>query len=119
MVVLVGPSHSVGFEGVAVWPRGGFATPLGIVSIDAVCAAQMMEATTLVHEDYAAHAREHSLEKQLPFLQHLAVGVPIVPLLMGYQTADTADGLGRALAIVLRGRRALLVASTEDRKSVV
>ena len=113
VVVLVGPSHFVGFEGVAVWPRGGFATPFGVASIDAVCAAQMMEATTLVHEDPAPHAREHSLEMQLPFLQHLAVGVPIVPLLMGYQTADTALELGRALAVVLRGRRALLAASTD------
>jgi AmmeMemoRadiSam system protein B len=39
--------------------------------------------------------------------------VPIVPLLMGYQTAGTASSLGTALAVALRGRRALLVASTD------
>ena len=61
----------------------------------------------------AAHAREHSLEMQLPFLAHLAPGLPIVPLVMGYQTTETAYALGDALATALRGRKALLVASTD------
>ena len=113
VVVLVGPSHFLAFDGVAVWPRGGFATPLGVAAIDEACAAQVMQATTLVHERPAAHAREHALEMQLPFLQRLATGVPIVPLVMGSQTADTARELGQTLATVLRGRRALLVASTD------
>jgi hypothetical protein len=113
VIVLVGPSHFAGFDGVAVWPRGGFATPLGVAAIDEACAAQVMQATALVHERPAAHAREHALEMQLPFLQRLATGVPIVPLVMGSQTADTARELGQALATVLGGRRALLVASTD------
>jgi AmmeMemoRadiSam system protein B len=50
---------------------------------------------------------------QLPFLKHLAPDVPIVPLVMGHQTASTADALGEALAAVLRGRRALVIASTD------
>jgi AmmeMemoRadiSam system protein B len=50
---------------------------------------------------------------QLPFLMHVAPALPIVPLLMGYQTAATAAALGDALAIALRGRRALLIASTD------
>jgi AmmeMemoRadiSam system protein B len=50
---------------------------------------------------------------QLPFLERLAPSLPIVPLLMGYQTAATAAALGDALAAALRGRRALLIASTD------
>jgi AmmeMemoRadiSam system protein B len=50
---------------------------------------------------------------QLPFLQHLAPGIPIVPLVMGYQTDDTARALANGLSLTLRGRRALLVASTD------
>ena len=51
---------------------------------------------------------------QLPFLQRVAPHAAIVPLLMGYQTAGTtARQLGDVLAAVLRGRRALLVASTD------
>jgi AmmeMemoRadiSam system protein B len=113
VAVLVGPSHFVGFDGVAVVRSGGFETPLGVAPIDAACAADLCAATTLIREHPSAHVREHSLEMQLPFLQHVAPRVAIVPLLMGYQTADTADALGAALASVLRGRRSLLIASTD------
>jgi len=116
VTVLVGPSHFVGFDGVAAYSSAGgagFETPFGIAPIDAGCTAALMRATPLVHEHAAAHTREHSLEMQLPFLQRLAPGAPIVPLVMGYQTADTARTLGDALASVLKGRNALLIASTD------
>lgn len=113
VIVLVGPSHFVGFDGVAVYRAGGFRTPLGVAAIDERCAATIMGAAPIVREHNAAHVREHSLEMQLPFLQRLAPDVPIVPLVMGFQSAETARVLGRALAAVLGGRRALLIASTD------
>ena len=113
VAVLVGPSHFVGFEGVSLYPSGGFDTPFGMALVDAGCAAAVAEASEVIHSLPAAHQREHSLEMQLPFLMHLAPAIPIVPLLMGYQTAETATALGDALAIALRGRRALLIASTD------
>jgi AmmeMemoRadiSam system protein B len=113
VAVLVGPSHFVAFDGVAVHASGGFATPYGVAPIDADCASALMRAAPLVHEHAAVHAREHSLEMQLPFLQRVAPGIKIVPLLMGRQTADTARALAAGLAAVLRGRNALLVASTD------
>ena len=113
VVVLVGPSHFVGFDGVSIVASGGFDTPFGVAWIDAGAARAIASATPVVREHPSAHVREHSLEMQLPFIAHLAPGVPIVPLLMGYQTADTASALGDALGRALRGRRALLVASTD------
>jgi MEMO1 family protein len=113
VAVLVGPSHFVGFDGVAIYPSGGFETPFGVARIDEALAAALLAASPIVREHGAAHLREHSLEMQLPFLQRLAPDVPIVPLVMGYQTADTAVALGDALATALRGRNALLVASTD------
>ena len=86
---------------------------MGVAAIDERCAVEIMNAAPIVREHDAAHAREHSLEMQLPFLQRLAPAVPIVPLVMGYQTAQTARALGDALAATLKGRRALLVASTD------
>jgi MEMO1 family protein len=50
---------------------------------------------------------------QMPFLAHVASSQPIVPLLMGHQRAATAAALGTALATALRGRKALLIASTD------
>ena len=63
----------------------------------------------------AAHGREHSLEMQMPFVAHLFPGVPIVPLVMGRQTRDTAFALAAALARAAASRApdVLLVASTD------
>ena len=113
LVVLVGPSHFLGFEGVSIYRSGGFETPLGVADVDEECASAIMEAAPIVHERAAAHSREHSLEMQLPFLKRVAPEARIVPLLMGRQTAETALALGEALGTVLKGRNALLVASTD------
>jgi AmmeMemoRadiSam system protein B len=113
VVVLVGPSHHVGFDGVAVYPAGVFETPLGPVAVADEVAAAVMEASPVVHEYAPAHQREHSLEMQLPFLKRVLPDVPIVPLVMGYQTPGTIRGLGEALVKALAGRRPLLVASSD------
>jgi MEMO1 family protein len=113
LAVLVGPSHFVSFQGVSVVRSGGFETPFGVVAIDERSATELLAATPVVREHAPAHDREHSLEMQLPFLQHLAPALPIVPLVMGQQTGATARALGEALATVLRGRRALVIASTD------
>jgi AmmeMemoRadiSam system protein B len=113
VAILVGPSHFTAFDGVGVVSDGGFETPLGVVAIDADCVADLRRATSVVRERAPAHAREHSLEMQLPFLQRVAPTTAIVPLLMGQQTAGLAEELGGALATVAKGRRALLVASTD------
>ena len=113
VAVLVGPSHFAGFDGVSLYPSGGFDTPFGVARIDAECASAIAAASDVVQVLPVPHAREHSLEMQLPFLLRLAPAIPIVPLLMGYQTAGTAAALGGALAVALRGRRALLIASTD------
>jgi AmmeMemoRadiSam system protein B len=112
VAVLVGPSHFVPFEGVAVWPDGAFASPLGEARIDTAAAAALL-ASPVVHAMPAAHRREHSLEMQLPFLLRLFPQIPIVPLLMGFQRRDTIEALADALTSALGGRRALLVASTD------
>jgi AmmeMemoRadiSam system protein B len=112
VVVLVGPSHFVAFDGVAAYPGSGFETPFGVVRIDEDASAAL-ERSPVVRAYAAAHGREHSLEMQLPFLGRLAPGAPIVPLVMGHQTAATASALGDLLAQTFYGRRALLVASTD------
>jgi MEMO1 family protein len=113
VVVLVGPSHFVGFEGVAIDRSRGFDTPFGVAEIDQTVCAALMAATPMIHERPAAHAREHSLEMQLPFLKRLLPSARIVPLVMGWQHEATARSLGDALAVALRDRHALLVASTD------
>ena len=112
-VVMVGPSHFVGFDGVALYPDGAFDTPLGPAPIDETLAAELMALADVVQPLPQAHRREHSLEMQLPFLRRLLPDAPIVPMLMGYQTRETIEALGDALGRIGAGRRLLLVASTD------
>lgn len=109
--MLVGPSHFLGFEGVSIWPRGSWQTPLGLVRVAEDVAETVLRASNVVVEHRPAHAREHSLEMQLPFLARLLPGVPIVPMVMGRQDRKTAFALGTAIESA--GRGVLLIASSD------
>jgi MEMO1 family protein len=116
-VVLVGPSHFVPFRGVSIWPTGRWETPFGPLNVDNDLAEAIRSECREVTELPSAHGREHSLEMQLPFVAHLLPGVPIVPLVMGNQTRETAFALGDALGQVLcrtaRDSHVLLIASSD------
>ena len=103
-VVLVGPSHFVPFHGVSIWSSGVWETPLGVVAVARGLAETIRDECEAIIELPAAHGREHSLEMQLPFIARLLPGVPIVPLVMGHQTRETAFGLGEAIARALESR---------------
>ena len=112
-VVLVGPSHRVHFEGVSVYAHGAFATPLGEIPIDEPVAQALLAADEILLDEPSPHRDEHSLEMQLPFLQHVVPGLRIVPLLMGSQERGEVDALAGALGRALRQRDALLIASSD------
>jgi hypothetical protein len=86
-VVLIGPSHRVGFEGLAVPSADVFTTPLGPVPLDRE-AIDALLALPQVRELDAAHAQEHSLEVQLPFLQEVLGEFRLVPLAAGDASAE-------------------------------
>jgi AmmeMemoRadiSam system protein B len=113
-VVLVGPSHRHAFGGIAVWARGAFETPLGLIPIDEPLAGQILAGGGGIREDPRPHRDEHSLEMQLPFLQHLVGQLRIVPLLMGSQTRDEVDHLAETLGRVLRRREDVLLVASSD-----
>lgn len=118
-VILIGPSHFVAFDGVALYPAGEFASPLGPAPIDERLGQALLDASPFVRAMPAAHGREHSLEMQLPFIRRVLPDAAIVPLLMGYQTRQTIDGLAQALSTVAADhaeaadKTILLVASTD------
>jgi AmmeMemoRadiSam system protein B len=112
VAVLVGPSHHVGFDGVAIYPRGAFDTPLGPVPVAAGVADRLMSAPC-IRTHPTAHVREHAIEMQLPFLRHVLPDTPIVPLVIGYQERETILALAEVLAGALAGLTPLIVASTD------
>src|SRR5512141_3022257 len=86
VVALIGPSHFVGFDGVALYERGAFETPLGTIEIDELSAVALTAAPPGISSQPSAHTRARSLEMQLPFLQRVLPRVRIVPMVIGFQT---------------------------------
>jgi len=82
-VVLLGPSHFVSFDGLAATSAAAFSTPLGAVSVDTAAIAEICSRLPQVRVRDEAHADEHALEVQLPFLQVVLGDFKIVPLLVG------------------------------------
>lgn len=116
VVLVVGPSHD-GLGGLAATSGEDWATPLGTMrQHDALRTA--LEAGLVLRDD-AAHAGEHSVEVQLPFLQDLAAragrDLAFAPLVMGLQDETTAQEVGQAIAGAVRrtGVDAVLVASSD------
>ena len=108
-VVLLGPSHHVAFRGMAVSGAGAWATPLGETPLDGEAIARA-KAVPRVIELEAAHAREHSLEVHLPFLQTVLGDFQLVPVVVGDAAADAVAALIDAL---WGGGETLVVVSTD------
>lgn len=112
-VVILAPSHRVAFSGVSVYVRGPFETPLGRVPLDTPLIEALLKADPDVRDFPEAHAQEHSLEIQLPFLQTVLPSFRLVPLVMGRLSWDTCERLAQALATLFPSRPFLVVASTD------
>ncbi len=108
-VVLLGPVHRVPVRGLALPGASGFDTPLGRVPIDLDSAAVLRGLPQVVTSP-AAHALEHSLEVQLPFLQRVLGSFSLLPLAVGAATvAEVAEVIERLWG----GRETLVVVSTD------
>lgn len=108
-VVLAGPSHRVGFKGIAVPSATAFSTPLGDVPLDRDAIASLSEFPFVQVLD-PAHAAEHSLEVQLPFLQEVLEVFSLVPLVVG--DADPAE-VAQVLERVWGGDETVIVISSD------
>ncbi len=113
LVVIVSPSHRVYFSGFSVYGAGDYLTPLGEVPVDMELARRLQEEYSGFHFVPRAHAGEHALEVQLPFLQEVLSGFKLLPLVMGSQDWATAGRLADVSGELLSGRRVLLVASSD------
>ena len=107
--VLLGPCHRVAVRGLAMPSVGAFDTPLGAVPLDRAALNRLADLPQVVESD-AAHANEHSLEVQLPFLQQILADFTLVPLAVGsVGPAAVAEVLERLWG----GDETLMVISTD------
>ncbi len=108
-VVLLGPTHRVAVKGLAVPTASAFATPLGQVRIDREALASVRDLPQVVASD-PAHAAEHALEVQLPFLQKMLGDFALAPFAVGRASVAEVAGVIERL---WGGPETLVVVSTD------
>ena len=114
VVVILGPNHTGSGSALAVMKEGIWQTPLGDVQIDSETAESIVHISNIVDIDDLAHAFEHSIEVQLPFLQFLyGSSFKFVPISFAIQDMQTSREVGLAVAKALAGRNAVVIASTD------
>ena len=114
VVVFFGPNHTGYGSALAVMDEGFWRTPLGDVEVDGETAKQIVHESRIVDVDESAHRLEHSIEVQLPFLQYLyGSQFKIVPICFLMQDLSSAMDVGKAVAKVLVGKNAVIIASSD------
>jgi AmmeMemoRadiSam system protein B len=118
LVVILGPNHTGMGAGVSVQTDGLWKTPLGEVAIDSEAARAILGDSSVAQDDLKAHALEHSIEVQLPFLQYMCgSSFKIVPVCMLNQSLEASKDVGQAVAKALsfpgREGSAVIIASTD------
>lgn len=108
-VVLLGPVHRVPVRGIATPDVDVFSTPLGDIAVDTDAIATLAHLPQMTVSGHA-HALEHSLEVQLPFLQTVLPSFKLVPLAVGEASARE---VAEVLAALWGGQETLIVVSSD------
>jgi AmmeMemoRadiSam system protein B len=115
--VVIGPNHTgQGKSTTSLYAHGRWFLPETKIEIDEAFSDELMRTSEYISVDYEAHAREHSIEVQVPFLLLLNPAAKLVPIIMRDYDPDIFHDVGRSLAAVakkLADRRVLFVASTD------
>lgn len=113
--ILLGPRHYPQGERFAILSEGAWQTPLGPARLDSTLATELKNEFPLLREDAVAHAPEHSLEVQLPFLLRLVGNFTFAPVLIGTDRFDVLEALGHAVANVVRAQNepVMILASSD------
>jgi len=98
-IIIISPSHYVGFDGMSVYNKGSFETPLGLAEIDEELADKIMQKNKRFIFYPEAHMKEHAIEVEIPFLQRIykAGDFKIVPIVMGKPAGEDIEILSNAL----------------------
>lgn len=112
-VIVIGPSHRHGFIGASVDTMAGRTTPLGNVDFDVELARKLIKQNKNISFEPYAHIQEHSVEIQIPFLQMVLKKFKLVEIVMGSHDYATCEILSDAIVKTTKGKRILIVASSD------
>lgn len=112
--VILGPNHTGYGSGVSIVTEGSWETPLGLVPIESTLARQIQKGSGIIDSDEEAHAFEHSIEVQLPFIQYMFKdSAKFVPICMMMQDLRTSREIAKSIVEQLKGRDFLIIASSD------
>ncbi len=114
-ILLIGPNHTGLGAPASIMCHGAWQTPLGTLEINEGLAAQLLDASSNLSDDEAAHEKEHSLEVQLPFIQLLNPKATIVPITVMSADIKECSEIASAIAEVLENydEEVLIVVSSD------
>ncbi len=118
-VIVISPTHTVGFNGVTAFAGEAYSTPFGPIPVDRELTGTIVSGNDIIKLSNVGHLAsgqrsEHALEVQLPFLQTTLRDFTLVALMMGDQDYRTCEKLGNAIAEALNGRRDVLIVASSD-----
>ncbi|MDD5436019.1 MAG: AmmeMemoRadiSam system protein B [Candidatus Omnitrophica bacterium] len=113
-VIIIGFSHRKRLNGISVYARGTWRTPLGDIPIDEELANELISKNRRISFEPRLFQEENSVEMQVPFIQLALGGVRIVPVAFGTQEYSDTEILAEALASVLKDRRDYLIVASTD-----
>lgn len=113
VVVIVGLSHRYPISKASVQPVDFYETPLGRVPVDKHSAMALLEFSNEFEYVPGAHAEEHSVENQIPFLQEAVPNLKIVPIVINKDSLAFTEKVAENLALVFKGKNVLFVCSTD------
>jgi len=111
-VVIIGPSHHFGFRGCSIYPEGSYASPLGLIDVDESFAKKLSQETGYGFIPQA-HAKEHCVEVQIPFIQKTIPEAKIVPVIMGKPSKECIKKLSKGMSTVSSKKKVLVIISTD------
>ena len=114
-IILLGPNHTGFGPAFSIMTEGVWQTPLGEIEIDSNLAKKILQNSKYLEEDASAHAYEHSLEVELPFLQYFKTDFKIVPIILLSDEIKALKQIGEEIASVLKDSKgsSMIVASSD------
>ncbi|MBF0523235.1 MAG: AmmeMemoRadiSam system protein B [Candidatus Omnitrophica bacterium] len=113
-IVILAASHYFPFDGISIWQKGGFETPLGLVSVDEEFTKKLVGKNPKFYDEPSVFEQEHSLEVEIPFLQKTFKDFKIVPVLFGQPDLKTIASFASALKDAVGDRDDVLVIASSD-----
>lgn len=114
LVVVISPNHTGQGPPMSIYPGGAWTIPGGEIAIDAAATARLVELATGLEAETLAHAEEHGVEVEIPFLLRRNPRARLVAIVVATQDVGRMERLGSALAELVRERPGTLLVASSD-----